>query len=316
MKSSTKRIYDIAQNPLFIIIAGISSIVALAGWLYEKYDPAFTKLANAKLVYAEAINYVTEPGTLILAGLSTIFLLGFVYSIRVRWENMSLRNMSRIFYEINILYKEQLQKAFLGDTPISDIRTLVEAESEVLKAVCQRVARIYTMAIGRPCLVTIKLTRRDNDSSFAQTYVRSEDKCMRDTNGTKSFNLGTGENTGMDIAISLSGSALPPHFFSPDLKREKNYCNQRQHYLQYYKSIILVPIRGEKSAQNPDWDLVGFLSVDTMSTNRLNDRYHLYMLAALSHQMYNFLSLMRGRYTIKHGANYANQQSNKVGTFK
>jgi hypothetical protein len=35
-----------------------------------------------------------------------------------------------------------------------------------------------------------------------------------------------------------------------------------------------------------------------MSVNRLKNGYHLFMLAALANQMYNFMSLMRGKYTV------------------
>lgn len=312
MKNSTKKIYDIASNPYFIIVAGACSIIALAAWLYEKYDKDYTKLTNAKNAVVDASQYFSEPGAIVFLFLITVFLIGFVYSLRVRWENMSLRGMSRIFYEINLLYKEQLQRAFLGNSPISEIRSLVDAESAVLRAVCQRIAKIYTLAIGRPCVVTIKLVRVEGSDFFAQTYVRSEERSLRDKNGTRYFNLGTGENSSLDTAVRPSASALPCHFYSADLTKEKNYCNQRQHYENYYKSVLLVPIRGEGDMDQPagtEQDLVGFLSVDTMSTNRLNDSYHLYMLSALAHQMYNFIALMRGRYSITHGENYVNHQS-------
>jgi hypothetical protein len=43
---------------------------------------------------------------------------------------------------------------------------------------------------------------------------------------------------------------------------------------------------------------LGFLAVDTMSENRLNNTYQMQMLAAYAHQMYNFMSLMRGKYSL------------------
>lgn len=305
MRGPIKKVYDLANNPWFIIIAGTSSIIALAGWLFEKFDPNFSRLTNAKMALDSAIAYAGEPGTILLVVLSTFFLLGFIYSIRVRWENMSLRKMSQIFYEINLLYKQELQQNFLGDDPTTDPRALLDAERRTLTAVCQRIARIFTMAIGRPCLVTVKLTIRENGEIFAKTYVRSEDQCLRDNNGPGKFTLGTGENSGFDAATRPSADARPSHFFSSDLSKEKNYSNQRQYYIQNYKSVLVVPIRGilpQNAQSKMEADLVGFLTVDTMSTNRLNDRYHLYMLAALSHQMYNFISLMRGRYTVFVGA--------------
>ena len=301
MRGPVKKIYDLASNAWFVVIAGASSIVALIGWLYEKADPEFSHLSWVKATFKTAIEYAGDPGTLVLIAMAGLFLLGFIYSIRVRWENMSLRKMSQVFYEINLLYKEQLQRCFGAPTPTIDPRTRLEGEKETLGSVCQRISKIYTMAIGRPCLVTIKLVGKSDDGLYVQTYVRSESQCLRDQTMPNKFILNTNQNTCYDDATLPGVGAKPSHYFSPNLRDDENYNSQRLKHLQYYKSILVVPIRGELS--RPDslekvTDLVGFLAVDTMSTNRLNSTYHLYMLAALSHQIYNFISLMRGQYSI------------------
>ena len=86
--------------------------------------------------------------------------------------------------------------------------------------------------------------------------------------------------------------------------QEKTYRNQRDHWSDFYQNVIIVPIRSvdilklgnkEKDASND----IGFLCVDTQSINRLNNTWHLELLAAFADQMYNFMSLMRGEYQLK-----------------
>jgi hypothetical protein len=80
-----------------------------------------------------------------------------------------------------------------------------------------------------------------------------------------------------------------------------NYRNERQDWKNFYRSAIVVPIRFvNRPAVGPVVsDDIGFLSVDTKSTHRLNDDYHLEYLAGLADQMYNFMSLMRGKYAVQ-----------------
>ena len=102
---------------------------------------------------------------------------------------------------------------------------------------------------------------------------------------------------------------MPSHFFSANLKKYEGYLNERQDYLKHYRSTIVVPLHGQNenaAATNNREDLIGYLCVDTKSVNRLNNRHHLYMISALSNQMYDFISLMRGRYELT-----ANEVSNE-----
>lgn len=65
--------------------------------------------------------------------------------------------------------------------------------------------------------------------------------------------------------------------------------------------LLSLPIRAVKQGHrgNPDgYDDVGYLCLDTMSQNRLNGTYHVQLMAAFADQMYNFISLMRGKYVV------------------
>jgi hypothetical protein len=285
MKLITRRISNLATNPWFVVVGGATSIVGFILYLYEKVDPTFSWLGKSVLA-------ISLP----------VLFLGYYASIRVRAENFALRDMAKHFYEINEIYKSRLRGSFFGDDPITDRDTLLDAELQVLRSVCQRIQQIFSRAINRNCMITVKLVTRKDGRLSAHTYARSQELSERDNPDRANFSVGTGKNTGFDQALISKADGRPSYFFSPDLtKSPEDYSNERQHFNRFYRSTILVPIRGQKSNQNdPDADLdhIGYLSVDTLSLNRLNDGYHVYMLAALAHQMYNFMSLMRGRYKV------------------
>lgn len=240
----------------------------------------------------------------VLAATVLILSSAYVYSIRVRTENIALRSISEIFFDINQIYKNKLRENFGGECPVTNPEDLLAEEKLVLSGVCQRIENIYSRVINRNCMVTVKLVTQENDRLYAHTYVRSQDLCDRDNPSRIKYAVQTGENTAFDEALKKRPDHRPPHFFSADLvkdEKEGRYSNQRQHFERYYKSAIVVPIRGAnkgKEATSSEFDLVGFLCIDTLSVNHLNSGYHLYMLSALASQMYNFISLMRGKYIV------------------
>ena len=67
---------------------------------------------------------------------------------------------------------------------------------------------------------------------------------------------------------------------------------------RYYKSAIVVPVNCTGVPEKPKRNDIGLLCVDSKSRNRLNDSYHVEIMAALAYQMYNFISLMRGEYAV------------------
>lgn len=251
----------------------------------------------------DKLNGITDSKSIVFLVLALAMLsVGYIYSIKVRSENIVLRDLSRVFSEINIIYRNRLFESFAAHSPITNPGELLDTEKCVLRAVCQRIASgIFSRVINRPCMVTIKLASEHNGKSYAQTYVRSQDECDRDHDVHIKYWLLTGENTAFDEALKNRTDGKVSHYYSPNILREHGYSNQRQHFDRYYKSVLVVPMRGERKDRKgttDEFDLIGFLCVDTLSTNRLNNGYHLHMLSALASQMYNFISLMRGRYTV------------------
>jgi hypothetical protein len=285
MRYVSRKTADVANNPWFIVVTGLASLISFIAYLYEKIDPQFGLLSKALLASAVCVLFV-----------------GYVYSIKVRAENMAHRDIARIYFEINQIYREKLHEMFCSGSPVRDPTDLLREEQTVLRSICQRIENIFARLIGRTCMVTIKLVSQAADQPLvAQSYVRSQELCLRDRPTRSSYAVGTGENNGFDKALQARGDGKPAHFYSADLSKEPDYSNQRQHYVRYYKSVLVLPIRGPKSNATQtggEQDLIGFLCLDTMSVNRLNSGFHLYILAALANQLYNFMSLMRGRYTV------------------
>jgi hypothetical protein len=148
--------------------------------------------------------------------------------------------------------------------------------------------------------VTVKLITQVDGKTFCATHERSEENCPRDIAKPRQFELNTGANTAFDKALMYANGMIS-HFHSDDLTKEEAYRNQRDHWSDFYQNTIVVPIRfvdlaklGNKDASSD----IGFLCVDTLSPNRLNNTWHVELLAAFADQMYNFMSLMRGEYQL------------------
>lgn len=284
MRLVTRKINVFATNPWFVVVSGTASILSFLWFLYDKAED--------------------KPGLLsgILFSVCLLILIaGYVYSVLVRSENIALRSVYEILYEINQIYRDKLRELFAGELPASNTEELLAQEEQVLRSICQRIENIYSRLIGRNCMATVKLVTKEERKCFAHTYVRSQELCGRDKHQRIKYAVGTGENTAFDRALERRSDGSPHHYFSPNLVAEEGYSNQRQHFNKHYRSTLVVPImglnKGEEATPN-EFDLVGFLCVDTLSINRLNSSYHLYILSALASQIYNFMSLMRGEYTV------------------
>ena len=302
MHSSASFVARLSVNP-WLVLAGVAcSIAGFAYFLYEKFDPNRTLVENAKRAVIYTTDNITDPSKLALIAASVLLAYLIVFSIAVRFENSALRKMATIFYDINRLYRQELQRSFVSDDPIGNAGQLLEREHATLHAVTERIAEIFTLAIRKPCIVSVKLVQVRDGLLYARAYTRSQSRCQRDEPSREFFEVSTGKNTGLDEALKHRTDSLPSHFACKDLKALKDaYKGQRLDYYAHYKSVVIVPIRGEVSEdgiRKTKADLIGFLTVDTTSRNRLGERHHIFMLAALANQMYNFICLMRGRYTV------------------
>ncbi len=223
-----------------------------------------------------------------------------VYSLKIREENRKLKEISEHFREINAIYRNRLFGLFYGKCPSMERKDLINIEKFTLNSVCQRISKIYSMLIAKNCTVSVKLLMQQEDTGrlYVTTYTRSENACKHDDESPSKFEVNTGQNTAFDDALRRNTTGDITHFFSGDLRKHKHYRNQRPNWSKYYQSAIVVPIRCLGVEENPDPDDIGFLCVDTNSRHRLNNTHHVVMLSGLADQIYNFMSLMRGKYNV------------------
>jgi hypothetical protein len=283
LNQTMKSVDMIARNPWLTVIAALASIIpfslALVGYFSD----------------------TTKNNFLFVSTLATLFyLVSLVYSLRIRAENEALKELAEYFHDINLIYRTQVRELFFANVPSKEKR--LQIERDTLESVVQRIENIFMRATGKKCLSTIKLLSTDSSNRlYAQTYVRSQTGHKRDHSGNRMYKVGDGSNTSFDTALIYRNDGSLPHFFSPDLGLEKSYNNERQHYERFYRSTLVVPIYG-KNPTNPgaetdevqSTETLGFLCVDTLTLNRLNNDHHLYMLSSLATQMYNFMKAIRG----------------------
>jgi len=203
---------------------------------------------------------------------------------------------------INQNYRDVLSGVF-GEKKINSVEHRAAIEKETLTSVCQELALLFLAFTHVPCTVTIKLIVSFDGVLYARTHTRSENIGGRDKVEPYDFQIRTGKNTGLDHALRhVQGKVA--HFFSADLYPDGDkgdYRNERPNWRDCYRSAIVVPIQyvsGEKDHHGWVSDNLGFLAVDTTSENRLNNTYQMHM-AAYAHQMYNLMSLMRGKYSLE-----------------
>ena len=277
-------------------------------------------ICGALSAIAAALNYLRDildfllaekfpPFLPIVLALSLLFItvytlvVGFV-ALMIHIENRRLKDAFKYFREINLIYRDSLFDAFYGNDPmnIKDRKALMGIETKTLSSVCQRISNIFGRLTGRDCMIAVKLlTKKEDGTLYATTCSRSEDHSERDKPSPKESQVNTGRNTAFDCALDPKTTGRIPYFYSADLLKLRahgGYNNERSRWERYYKSAIVVPIQCSGVPGKLERNDIGLLCVDTKSRNRLNDSYHVEIMAAFADQMYNFISLMRGNYTV------------------
>lgn len=297
MNLPAKVVNKIATNPWAVLISNIGSIVSLGVLINEKISQPSMAIGPILFFIGATILYVAVS----------------MYSLKIREDNRNLQEIAESFREINSIYRDRLFGQFYGGRSITQREKLVDIEKSTITSVCQRISQIYSKLIGKSCVVSVKLLTKENDGTLkAKSYARSENDSERDKAEPKTFEVNTGQNTAFDLALMKDTTGNIIYFYSGDLEKHKHYLNQRPNWKKYYRSTIVVPIRCPGVEGKPAQDDIGFLSIDTKSRNRLNNNHHVVMLAALADQMYNFMSLMRGKYSVSPNEEKNNVQESKV----
>jgi hypothetical protein len=217
-------------------------------------------------------------------------------------ELKGFRRSAHELHSINHVYRDAITRQFsLQESSKEKIESSIElqnlllVERAILSVICLKITNIYSNLIRHKCTVTVKLMADKNQKKVCFTWARSEHQIERDRRPEDGYDLE--ENTGFKKALE-DVPGRPSHFFSADLIKDfhkGNYHNTRGGWQHFYKSTIVVPIRHKSESEPQKADVVGFLCLDTNSRNRLNDGYHVELLAAFADQMYNFINIMRRR---------------------
>ncbi|MCB1734156.1 MAG: hypothetical protein H6981_05450 [Gammaproteobacteria bacterium] len=282
MNLPTRFAHGVATNPWTLLISTIGSILGLGVLINDRFFVPTPTTEPIALFLLVTVIYVAVSGA----------------ALRILDDNRKLREVANNFREINSIYRDRLFSAFHGENPVKERAKLIDIEKITLTSVCQRISQIYSKLTGRNCVVTVKLLTKENDNVFVTTYARSENDSERDKASPKRFEVNTGQNTAFDEALMPNTTGHISHFYSGDLRKHKHYNNQRPSWDKCYQSTIVVPIRCLGVEGKSTREDIGFLCIDTKSRNRLNNSHHVVMMAALADQMYNFMSLMRGKYTV------------------
>ncbi len=282
MNLTTKVAHDIATNPWTLLITTLGSILGLGVLIHDRFFVSTPSTQPIILFLVTTIFYVVVSGA----------------ALRVLSDNRKLKEVANNFREINSIYRDRLFSAFYGNNPVKEREKLIDIEKSTVTSVCQRVSQIFTKLTGSSCVVTVKLLTKEDSHVFVTTYARSENDSERDKASPKRFEVNTGQNTAFDEALMPNTTGHIAHFYSGDLRKHRHYTNQRPNWGKCYQSTIVVPIRCLGVEGKSEREDIGFLCVDTKSRNRLNNVHHVNMMSALADQMYNFMSLMRGKYTV------------------
>lgn len=296
MNLPTKFFRDKIWLSIVIAIAAILSFLAeILGFL----DKIIDFLSQTKLA--------PYPSTILIVLVVSLFFIACVFAaipvLIAANEKRKFKDAFKYICEINLIYRDSLFRAFYGDdsVKIKDQYKLIDIETETLASVCQRISKIFSRLTARNCMVTFKVLTKEGDILYATTCSRSEGYSERDNTEPKKFKVNAGCNTAFDRALLPDTTGRIPHFHSADLLKLRahgEYENERPRWERYYNSVIVVPVNCIGVSEKPGRNDVGLLCVDTKSRNRLNDSYHVEIMAALAYQMYNFISLMRGKYTV------------------
>jgi hypothetical protein len=245
-----------------------------------------------------------------ILGFLAVGILGLLnlYSLFVRNHNLAFKKSWRYIGEINGLYKKSFDKIFIRtpDEKANEISTKMQADiasiqRDTVSAVLVRIAELFSVVIDRQCVATIKLiTAGEKQNYFAESYARSVPMNFRDDSGVTLFEISAKSNIGFYTALTQYSDFGVSYFYSPNLLVDPpNYTNGRENFERFYRSTIIVaiaPPKGTRSATFP-FDALGFLCIDTASTHRLNDAYHLDLLGGFADQMYNYLCVLGDVYS-------------------
>lgn len=195
-----------------------------------------------------------------------------------------------IIHEVNHYYRQELLttdwKQF-RNSPREGNKYLSTQGRDFATKLCQIIATAFNFAWSIEVVVTIKLRIDIDDRQCVFTYTRNR-PCPERESQTQTYDVDA--NTAFREALNppKEGKKIQYYFFSTNLDNHPGYQNQTPNWKQHYKSAIVVPI--QLRSQNRRNEFKGFLTVDSQEVGLLRDTDHLYFLAALADQLFNYFT--------------------------
>jgi hypothetical protein len=219
--------------------------------------------------------------------------LGTYCTYSLYHENKRLKKCIHELHQVNHLYRDTISKRFFdsGNTEVLNDNELIEREKMVLHNVCAKIASIFRYLTNQKCFVGVYLIRTIDGENLCSLHTASEYESSRFPAPPETFKVNADNTRFWDAGVKKSSCIY--FFHSANLKKTEDYNDQTQHYESQYKSCIVVPIRYCANRKGAKPDDIGFLVVDTLATERLNNGFHVHYLAAFADQMYNFQNIWR-----------------------
>lgn len=197
--------------------------------------------------------------------------------------------LARGFHDINEAYRDHMAENKDGSFDDANIR------KPFLEQLCSRLAKIFQEAWHiDDAVVSIKRAFKDDNGPRPKrvfTYARSRACPERD--GVGKMNYALDHNTAFQTAATRAHNSRF-YFHSNDLRKHENYRNEREtkgdDWTRYYLSTIVVPIQC-KAGTTEERELIGFLTIDSSRTGVFNTESHLYVMAAVADQLFNYFRI-------------------------
>ena len=232
--------------------------------------------------------------------------------VRVYLENKALRRTFAKIHSIQHFYRDKMCDLSHGKM---QQETLLSEEHNVLTQICRELADIFWDLIGRECHACTTLVSKSPNGDTHETFVWASSQLHHISIAGRPQELVIEENTRFSEALKSRPGKEPQHYYCPDLCAlpKGDYKDSFVGWEHHYRSCIVVPIRVRTHAElpqriaetgglkgsetrkppmyTPPDEVVGFQKIETLFTHRLNDTYHVEIVAAVADLMASFMAL-------------------------
>jgi hypothetical protein len=276
------------------VLTFITSLASLIGLVY----------GGAKLLIKIIAKFVPKS-PLSLPWLICIFLLIIIMFMRAKVkqykESLWVRRESDAINYYNVLHDfrnfyfdvltyhkdKKLNKDFLTSITRNFLINLLD-----------KLCNIYTAYTGKTVNACIKLIGKENEdvnfdkidkeNATVYTFIRSSNITKQREDASDNKPVLISKNTDFSYIIAPPDFYQKQYFYEQDLqlfneklqKYQQKYENTSENYWNFYRAAIVVPIRIAHShlhftspADSVDYHIVGFLCIDTMSTQSFIPEY-------------------------------------------